>query len=73
MVDGFRLLVKAPVVVAVTDPVALRRMIIAVYGDPATAVVDPALAIGFRLGGVGRVHMSRLSPRAAIAAPRRGS
>jgi hypothetical protein len=42
MVDELRLLVKAPVVVAVTDPVALRRMIAAVYGMPTTSVDDPA-------------------------------
>ena len=44
MVEELRLLVKAPVVVAVTDPVALRRMIIAVYGDSTTSVVDPVPA-----------------------------
>jgi hypothetical protein len=44
MVDELRLLVKAPVVVAVTDPVALRKMIAAVYGNRTTAVGDPAHA-----------------------------
>jgi hypothetical protein len=41
MVDELRLLVKAPVVVAVTDPVALRSMISAVYGSPTTSVEHP--------------------------------
>ena len=39
MVDELRLLVQSPVVVAVTDPVALRRMITAVYGSAKTPVV----------------------------------
>jgi hypothetical protein len=45
MVDELRLLVKAPVVVAVTDPVALRKRIMAVYDNPRTPVDDPAPAV----------------------------
>jgi type II secretion system (T2SS) protein E len=44
MVDELRLLVKAPVVVAATDPVALRSMIATVYGSSKTPVAEPVSA-----------------------------
>ena len=44
MVDELRLLVKAPVVVAATDPVALRSMIATVYGSSKTPVAEPVPA-----------------------------
>ena len=40
MVDELRLLVNAPVVAAVADPVALRKTIAAVYGHLRTSVDD---------------------------------
>ena len=70
MVDELRLLVKAPVVVAVTDPVALRKMIAAVYGNlttsvgdaPATSVSEPAAAVAFTCPGCQQQLTLRAAP-----------
>ena len=45
MVEELRLLVKAPVVVAATEPVALRRMIATLYGSSKTPVAEPVRAV----------------------------
>ena len=70
MVDELRLLVKAPVVVAVTDPVALRKMIAAVYGNlttsvddaPATSASEPAAAVAFTCPGCQQQLTLRAAP-----------
>lgn len=41
IVDEIRRLVGAPILVTVADPVALRKLIAAVYGTPETAVCEP--------------------------------
>jgi hypothetical protein len=70
MVDELRLLVKAPVVVAVTDPVALRKMIAVVYGNLTTSVGDapaapasePAAAVAFTCPGCQQQLTLRAAP-----------
>jgi hypothetical protein len=71
MVDELRLLVKAPVVVAVTDPVALRKMIAVVYGNLTTSVGDtpaaapasePVAAVAFTCPGCQQQLTLRAAP-----------